>query len=202
MLPTDKAENSIVKYAGQLFYFEGYFTQEYLRSQEKYSHHLYIVDDSEIKEGDYCIEDIGGTVFGPYRNGDVVENPKKIIGTTDTSLVINAVDTHEVQGQVMQSHYHKELPQIPQSFIESYCQNPVEKVMVEYESYIKETSECDYALERPKLTSNNELIIHQIEEKLYTREEVKEIIIKVYSDLEVNRRFDKGVLDELIKENL
>lgn len=211
LLPTDKTDGTLWKTTnGQLIHthVDNEFKQKYQ------PFHLYILEESKPKEGDYCIEDIGGTVFGPYRNGDVVENPKKIIGTTDPSLVINAVDIREVQGQVMQSHYHKELPQLPQSFIEEYCKNPVEKVMVEYETPVSPLKmrgsnsgkarmlaikQAAFGLQ-PRLTSNNELIIHPIEEKLYTREEVAELCAKAYWDGNLNT--GDIIPENWIKENL
>ncbi len=93
--------------------------------------HLYIISDEEVKEGDWfaisknkvvqcqnCLGALGYTrdidnafiyIVSKYHN--------KIIATTDTSL---------------------RLPQLPQKFIELYCQkynegNPITEVMVEYE---------------------------------------------------------------------
>lgn len=181
---------------------------------QTYINHLYLVDDSEIKEGDWYL--LGKIVRQSKGNLGKPDKGKymKIIGTTDSSLVINAVDIHEVQGQVMQSHYHKELPQLSQSFIESYCKNPVEKVMVEYETPVPPLKmrrsnsgkakmlaikQAAFGLQ-PQLTHNNELIIHPIEEKLYTREEVAELCAKAYWDGNLNT--GDIIPENWIKENL
>lgn len=160
---------------------------------------LYITDDSEIKEGDYAYDKQTESIYkvgkfsskaGHYAHSIIplksdVEEGKtytyvgkrysqyslKIIATTNFELM--------VQGSTPDSakEWKKifELPQIPQSFIESYCKNPIDKVLVEYTS--TEIGEFDGVIAYdwdciPKLTSNNEIIISKIEEKLYTREEV------------------------------
>ncbi len=52
---------------------------------------VYITSDEEIKQGDYVIEDIGGVVYGPIDRDSVVENPKKIILTTDQDLISQGI---------------------------------------------------------------------------------------------------------------
>lgn len=87
MLPTEKAEDSIVKSAGRLWYFKGYFTQDYLSSQNKKSHHLYLVSDEEIKEGDNIYWKLGGEGFlGKACKEAKYENTLKVIATTNPEL--------------------------------------------------------------------------------------------------------------------
>jgi hypothetical protein len=57
-----------------------------MKNVHRINQHIYITSDEQIKEGDYVIEDIGGTVYGPVDRESIVENPKKIILTTDPSL--------------------------------------------------------------------------------------------------------------------
>ena len=182
MLPTEKAEDSLVLApTGKLWFFKGFFTQEYLESQHKKSNHLYIISDEEIKEGDWFYHTYGGIIkcTGIGDNDDIrfqgalIENsyPKeakdkyisKIIATTDTSLQ-HAIDkspyTMEVYG----------LPQIHESFISLYIEeynkgNKIKEVEIEYEEYDfdEEWSDISGAYEtskeRIKLNSDNTINI-------------------------------------------
>lgn len=164
--------------------------------------HLYIVDDSEIKEGSIWINLDTNTLHtgNLFELANRASSCKKIIGTTDPELIKAGV------------------PQMPQSFIEAYCKNPVEKVMVEYIGTCTNCSEqhedsvlcmsmqnAEYdARVAPytiKLTSDNELIIHLIEEKLYTRKEVINCIQQYW-----NKTHGEGTQNQRlinwIKENL
>jgi hypothetical protein len=42
-----------------------------------------VSSNEEIKENDYVIEDIGGTIYGPIDRESIVENPKKVIVQQD-----------------------------------------------------------------------------------------------------------------------
>ena len=100
LLPTDKADGCLLKGIGTLQRFpDKYFTQEYLIETKRTSHHLYIVDDSEIKIEDYGIgfaEGIKGVGRGHYlfyHDGSskaklnvMAEGSKKVIATTDKLL--------------------------------------------------------------------------------------------------------------------
>lgn len=159
--------------------------------------YLYFINDEEIKEGDWVIVD-GHVWKHPiqvikiddrgvhFKNILIqpVKDCKKIIATTDPKLY-DRVWKGMVDGEDYYEEVH--LPQISQSFIESYCKKPVDKVIVEY------TGGCcgrcngidDECIPNPiklKLTSNNEIIIHPIEEKLYTREEVESILFNYASE--------------------
>jgi hypothetical protein len=74
------------------------------------------------------------------------------------------------------------IPQIPQSFIEDYVKNPVDKVELEYEKCgrlaIRHYEPQDYKL---KLV-NNEVMVVESKPKLYTKEEVEKLCEKAYSD--------------------
>ena len=51
---------------------------------------IYITNNEEIKEGDYCID--GNDIYGPYENGDIAtEKFSKIILTTDQDLIKDGV---------------------------------------------------------------------------------------------------------------
>ena len=155
--------------------------------------HLYIIDDSKIKSGDWCLFFWDGMKDGEIRqvgsepqryfpeNGHTLNrNLRKIIATTDPEL--NVIYTNEEPPTNPVAHFNYNVPQIPQSLIESYCKNPVDKVMIEYTlpdkiknalimGNLSRAQDSDYIL---KVDSHNEIIISVIEEKLYTREEMIE----------------------------
>lgn len=194
MLSTDKLHKGcIVKSSTDklhCFQEDLEYSKEQLKDMDFTSNYLYIVDDSEIKEGDLFIHSYNKvnavckaeevSSIGCYIkthlpfNGLSFEcntaHSKKIIGTTDPELHYKG-EFNEALGRKT----FVDVPKVPESFIESYCKNPVEKVMVEY----------DYGMTAWKIepisTSNNELIIHPIEEKLYTREEVAALCKQAFS---------------------
>lgn len=209
MLPTDKADGHVIfNRNGLLTCHKGTFTQEYLRHIGATSHYLYITTDDEIKEGDWYILKRNGfpltieIAMNEFEIGNLLGDEEKIISTTDTKL---------------------KLPQPSKDFIESYCKNPVEKVMVEYIGTCTNCGEqhedsvlcmsmqnAEYdARVAPytiKLTSNNEIIIHSIKNS-WNREEVEKLIKRAYSsgygDGENHIDFDNGKGAEIfIKENL
>ena len=149
MLPTDKAQDSIVDCSNKLQYFKGFFTQEYLKSQGKSSHHLYITSDDKIEVGDWYIDTQTNTVYRcdshkESLSTDDFDEFKKIIATTDSKL---------------------KLPQPSQSFLEEYCRKGgIDEVDVEY----------DYGMVawkiEPVVNSDNTINIHLIKDT-YTEEE-------------------------------
>jgi len=145
--------------------------------------HLYITDDSEIKEGDWYYWLVTNTVqcFKSFNGDKPTDDCKKIIGTTNPELTGIKKEWEELSGD-----WHKSsrlgLPQIQQSFIESYCKNPVDKVMVEYtrdedSMQLNINTKGEVSSWYLKLTSNNEIIIHPIEEKMYTEGELIQFVL-------------------------
>ena len=133
--------------------------------------HLYITSDDEIKEGDWMWrEGEEPTLVVPQFHWDFGIRYKKIIATTDSKLTVRHIEETNVTDYP--------LPTIPQSFIEEYVKNPVDKVLIVYEGYalpaLKHVEETEHLI-RLKLT-NNEISIKPLEEKMYTRAE----IIKAY----------------------
>jgi len=176
---------------------------------EEWWKHLYITTDDEIKEGDWCLFFWDGMKDGelgqvgsepqqyfPSKGHTLNRNLRKIIAATDPELVIRT--TIPAGEDYVESTLRTYVPQIPQSFIESYCKNPVDKVMVEYEVFGYTASNTRISMDNTnieipnsgydkrtyklKLTSNNEIIIHPIEEKMYTKEEVEQLCRKAYED--------------------
>jgi hypothetical protein len=92
LIPTDKGQR-ITKTNNGTFLFCSEVGKDFIEIRKGYSgFHLYITSSNEeIKEGDYVIEDIGGVVYGPIDRESIVENPKKIILTTDLELINDGV---------------------------------------------------------------------------------------------------------------
>lgn len=157
--------------------------------------HLYFLSNEEIKEGDwfmnrqYMIEE-GKEEYAIWRCGDITpnSNPKKIIATTDTSLIENVgwkiIDKDK-------KDIYQSLPQPSSKFIQAFIKaynegKPITKVLVEMEEldsqdyhveidYFGRTDiELEYEL---KVNSSNEITIKKIKDS-YTREEVEELFEK------------------------
>lgn len=131
MLPTKKNSSNIAKSINQDI------LSLYNKNDDKYNQwinqHLYILSDDEIKEGDwvYSIN---------YNNILQLQKPsnkffyKKIIATTDTSLIENI----EMIGTG--STYLFKLPQPSEQFIEKYIESynkgtQIIDILVQYEEY-------------------------------------------------------------------
>jgi len=207
LLPTDKTDGTLWKTtSGQLIHT--HVSGEYKEKYQPFS--LYITTDDEIKEGDWFIA-IDSSIQIAKSNYEQLPNDKKIIATTDPELVVKAVDIREVQGQMMEGHYHKELPKPSKEFIEEYCRvGGIDEVDVEYEEvpslskgdsydiggevriieyvwkatngkwYVSTANNhswsCPFILV-PKVNSHNEIIIHSIEEKMYSESELIQFVL-------------------------
>ena len=223
LLPTDKAENCIIKHGEALGHIKGSHSQQYLKSHNESSHHLYITTEDEIKEGDWCLFFWDGMKDGelgqvgsepqqylPSKGHTLNRNLRKIIATTDPKLhstrlkdcPVNPEDNMvSVRGV---SKHSKE-------FIEEYCKaGGIDEVDVEYglfhDGNFKDDDETHAfkATRKPRVTSNNEIIIHSIEEKMYNREEVVQLF-RDYQNAKARQILDGGeplIPLEWIKENL
>jgi hypothetical protein len=123
--------------------------------------HLYITDDSEIREGDWVIETLNKVVFKVNCGGNDYGNSsfKKIIATTDKYLTL---PIPEELSEYPFSYSPKSLPQIPKQFIEYYigeynAGRKIKQVDVEFEGELYGGA---YAI--PKLFANNEISIHHV----------------------------------------
>jgi len=143
--------------------------------------HLYFINDEEIKDEEWFVqfnnanEPVDVRQADSSKLNDFREYPynkfcKKIIATTDPELYYKQQNGHLGQAII-------QVPQIPQSFIESYCKKPVDKVMVEYDYYADGKISILDRIMIPKLTSNNEIIIHHIEEKMYSETELIQFVL-------------------------
>lgn len=176
---------------------------ELLNNDEYTGQHLYFTSDEEIKEGDWCIitTENANMFFKQFNKNLEYIFCKKIIATTDTSI-------REHDDTVPYPKTKEALPQIPQSFIEEYArQGGIDKVELEYntKTLVKPN---DVYFEQVctdlKLTSNNEVIIHLIEEKMYTKKDMTTIAKKAMRQGEINEGCTGLAVefDEWIKENL
>lgn len=86
LIETGKAEDSIILSAEKLRFFKGYFTQDYLNSQDKKSYHIYLIDkNAELEEGDWCVDTYKNLVKYVKKAWGIAAR-FKIIASTDKSL--------------------------------------------------------------------------------------------------------------------
>ena len=172
--------------------------------------HLYFLSDEEIREGDWYMNN--NVLFRADDKFDEGNNPnqnkanKKMLATTDSSLIINdwlESKKNNLSGNYEQSNY---LPQPSQDFIKAYIEaynagKPIEWIDVEYE--LKNATQIGAPIRKQdaiygvKVNSKNEITIRKIKDS-YSREEVIKLI----------KQFDRGInmpitnVDKWIEENL
>ena len=135
--------------------------------------HLYIIDNSEIKEGDWWLNKSNNTIYTGDEDmcsrANTNSNCKKIIATTNPKLhstrlkdcPVNPEDNMvSVRGVAKPS----------KAFTEEYCRaGGIDKVDVEYglfhDGNFKDDDETHAfkATRKPRVNSHNEIIIHSIE---------------------------------------
>ena len=69
ILPTEKAEKCLLLKNKQLMYQPNYSTQDWLKYNETTSHHLYIISNEEIEEGDWILANQGVHQVTDIKNG-------------------------------------------------------------------------------------------------------------------------------------
>ena len=135
---------------------------------------------------------------------------REVVASTDPKLM----STKTSFNQNFEESYVP-LPQIPQSFIESYVKNPVEEVELEYEHNDKTKPTPIRAwssVYRYKLVNNEVVVVEpyyqtagRMEriEQLYTREEVEKLCRSAFISGE-NAGFTHGpqTIEQWLKENL
>ena len=156
---------------------------------------LYVLSDEEIKEGDWfvdlktdsvhqCNSKEHAKIVAIFNSDRSDINGKKVIATTDSSLTVKG----EQEGE---NAWYNPLPTLSQSFIEEYVKaynegTPIIDVMVEYEEIDERTELGQFGgkiHQILKLNKQNEVSISLVETKMYSREEVIELINKFGSDL-------------------
>ena len=196
MLPTNQKTKYLMVYSdvektkGKLI-LNGLKNDEYKEYQ-----HLYIISDDEIKKGDYIYCTITNAIeIAKYNHDYLIRDWKKVIATTDTSLLI---DTYINQGDTVKgnliikrgSDYTTELrgkinlPQPSQQFIQKYIEeynkgNIITDVLVEYNYFLDDNGVLPYwnLKVNPK---DNTTTIKKTKEN-YTKEEVIRLLEKFIS---------------------
>ncbi len=195
-----------------------------------YKQHLYIISDDEIKEGNWCImlDDLGNIFSIPQQwksVGTLNKNLRKIIATTDLSLINN---DKTLNGKWQ----NRQLPQPSQQFIEKYIEeynkgNIITNVLVEYDNLVEDVfgnqhlqtiNDGELYLNTTTLISSNlkinpkdnTITIKKLKDS-WNREEVIQLLKAVlytnnitlyrYPDNSVSE-IDKNDLKDWIKENL
>lgn len=194
MLPTkDKSQVCLNTYINNthncsnlLFNLVPTFNYEDAKSMGFEYQHLYITSDDEIKEGDWCWDEINDKIFQfiHFNSGVLHSNShsqhegqcQKIIATTDKSLKANKIkDLFTQEGE--NKFYN--LPQLPKAFIKDYCKvSGIDEVIVEYEPKNQLSNltirNIDKYL-RVKTNSTNEILLYPVKNS-WNREEVEEIV--------------------------
>ena len=170
-LPTEKAEDSIVLSNGKYWNFKGYFTQEYLKSQNKKSFHLYATTDETPQIGDWFLVElfkITGESDGLHleqclsiddvwiNNTSVdktrhIDNCKKVVATDDKDLKYNdlgsSILNHKRYGLNWENHV-KSLPQISPEFKQAWVREankgtPILEALMEFTDLGKDACKFD-----------------------------------------------------------
>ena len=171
---------------------------------------LHATSDKEIKEGDTYINEEGRLIL--HRN-KLLPKGRKVIATTDfklTSFACNQDIGYCSEGCLGTCNSIKKFSQ---SFIEEYCKNPVEEVDLEYtavccKAYNFCNMKCRPNEFRPTVNSNNEVIAHLIEEKMYSKQEVEQMLFDISTELSWDDKDEDELIENCqnkikeIKENL
>lgn len=179
-------------------------------------HHLYLVSEREIKEGDYFYSEFKGDKRILKCDKFAVPFPKdkKIEATTDKSLgyTCESCDGKQINDEEAcitcgGRGITGKLPQIPESFIQAYVKanGEIKSVNIEMEEYAVGNygmSDGEPTIDtRIKTRENNTVICHQ--SRTYTREEAVKLM-NDYRDYSSN--FNPGerrlTASEFIEENL
>ena len=215
MLETDKAENCFIKTLHNTISFhKQLMTQSYLKATDCKSFHLYILSDSEIKEGDWFYSEFKGEKRILKYNHLVIPFPKdkKIIACTDSSL-------WEHDDTVPYPKTRPALPQLSKDFIQSFVDaynrgTPIIEVLVEYEfpetitvsKHLLLTGSDEEWAERnaqaiPKISQDNTITIKQVKDT-YTREEVVQLCEDAFTTGSFNTEISAITFNEWITNNL
>ncbi len=192
MLPTNN-ESLIIKCISN---FTSNPLEYYRKSTNKnYNYqHLYIVDDSDIKSGDWKLintdTDKLSTVV-QHEKGINYYKQSKIIATTDKSL---AFIPKEIPSGIA-----FELPQPSKSFIEKYVKlGGIDEVNVEYGiDMVLEYSSGTTPSTFLKINSHNEITIHPIKDS-WSKDEVNHVL----RDFSNVMGLDSSYVRTYIKENI
>ena len=169
-----------------------------------FPHHIYIINDDEIKPNDWYYDGIALNVFkaGPHIQQvptNVKQLPKKIIATTDKSL------TKEMY-TVSSGKYLEQLPTVSDYFIAYYIEaynraKPITDVLVEYQTmnkgYNSTEDEPYQEIDILKIDSNN-TIFAKSPKNSWNREEVIQLLRDVlYESNYMTIPFPDGIIADI-----
>jgi len=163
--------------------------------------HIHFTSDEEIKEGDWYLfndevhkaDKVIHANLTYYLQGGKhsLSSCRKIIATTDKKLTIEKSCIKVKCECVSECKLTQSLPQIQQSFVKEYVkQGGIDEVELEYELMYTTSKGIDKIFptdnrtpiydnrirwETLKLTPNNGVIVHLIEEKIYSLKELKNL---------------------------
>lgn len=166
-----------------------YFTNNYWSNSNLSKQHLYVLSDEKLKKDDYFYDPFSKKIYQITKNHvdifktyGLPEHWKKIIATTNRSLKTTIPRHNDFD-----SEYY--IPQLSQDFIKEYCKRGgVNEIEVEYERRYKHegVSVHDWGQlwdDKIKINSNNTVNASFIEEEMYTREEVINLLHQIIDDL-------------------
>lgn len=182
--------------------------------------HIYLIDETaEIKEGDVFLNTRNNSILkceklpddstGFYNEDKsaflwIQEWHKKIVVSTDPSLVFDNKFTHSIQGVEMLSSHNKSLPLLSEQsvklLIDYYNREGKMPESVEIETDDEPVTDGDWEkYSTIKLNSKGEVDLLIPEEKMYTKDEVIELCKSAFI---TGSRLNDLVFDDWIKENL
>jgi len=180
LLPTDKAENSIIIHnttkKKAVYHGNNYFTQEYLRVCNSKAYHLYILSDDKIESSGWVM----------YENGTIERVSVMMVKDVKYKQIIVSTDP--------QIH---NLPKLPESFIEYFIEqynksNVITEIKVKYGYTINKSMGHFHQYREYFLKVNDDNIINiQPIKDSWSRDEVI-IFAKAYAEAVWNIRHDNG----------
>ena len=190
LIPTDKKPYSLESWGKWMFdTTDGEYSD---REPKCIGQHLYFTSNEEIKEGDWCIDNYrnkllqaNSTILDQLNNGGFERDKgiermfAKIIATTNPELWYKELPDISFRAHPNTFNKVRDVAQIPLSFIDAYIKaynegKPIAKVSLKTKTLVYKSFPD---VEIVDLTNNGEVIVATTEEKLYTREEVIQILI-------------------------
>jgi hypothetical protein len=200
MLPTENKTNIVLFPHHEINILQCYSTKGI--PQDGIGQHLYFTTDT-IPKFNHPRYNVNGNRLEVWDADDMecldlvsVE----IIASTDPKLTIECTLNNCLHDGMNGCYGIKPSPQPSQAFIEAYCkQGGIDEALVEYELNQKRINPPMQL----KLNPDNTIIIHPVEEKMYSREEVIAIAKKA-ADWGYNNPLDNEgeITDKWIEENL
>ena len=220
MLPTEPSDTAIVwSFAKRFEPFHLYFTtDEEIKDNDHFMSAFYSYPLQNTKEW----REQQKEQSGEYPDLSDLKH-HKIIATTDPNISKIGYQSGKLYGvpSIEGTKFEDtRLPVIPQDFIEEYCKaGGIDEVLVEYKEYIKctncnlteEDCECNVSytqdligIDRVKLNPDNTIIIHPVEEKIYSLDDIKQILVDYSNDLLSQKYWGSSadVINKWIEENL